>query len=199
MVSTTLFIISLVVLLPVYKNTASDFYGKSHELITKNISPISPEQTISEYILLSRENRISDVNNLITALPNSYLRHILSAKSRPQSIKKESRSSVTDENGETIFLTIEDEVREFRKSSETLINEFLTVSYPNNIRITKLEFEKVISKKIKDNDACIQVKLRSYKNETYDRELFFFLHKEDQGWKIFFITGFVYDNNDFPY
>jgi hypothetical protein len=85
-------------------------------------------------------------------------------------------------------LSFEDKIKGFRKTFEELNYKKLADEYPDYIQTLSLEVDSVISEKVKDSDAVINVKLKSSSNESFNQETSFYLHKESDNWKIFKVT-----------
>ncbi len=161
---------------------------------TDNLS--SPENTVSNYCSLSKKSKSSDIKELVTALPDTYLRYLFVSKQDGKNKYDNSETSVT-ENGKKTILTADDEIKGLRNSTGDLNYRMVTANYTETIRTMNLEFREVTDKKIKGDDARLRVRLHSTKKQFRDVKLVFYLHKEYEKWRIFKITeDFLIE--DFP-
>lgn len=165
-----------------YKATAETKPLTKTSIIPDSI-PSTIEGTVLNYCIFAKEGNVSKINELITSAPDSYLTYLLNENS-DKSDKSGGQTSIIDRNG-TIVLSPEARMKGFKENFGDIIYQSLVYDYPQIIRKEELVFEKIIDRREKDNDARISVTFRSKDNNPFYQKLTFYLHKEDNMWKIF--------------
>ncbi len=181
-------LVGLVFILPniFNRSSASDETKDSHFIANVKFLDIEekPEQTIFEYISLSREGRFTELEELITLIPESF--SFVTPKTGTSEEKKQRKrvfignEEIVEADGGQIF--------------DVLSRIGLTDAFPKLFEGINSDIKevKITNKEIKENDARIRVNVERWvgiqRLNSINEEYVFLLRKESKKWKIFFIT-----------
>lgn len=165
---------------------------------TSSSEKVGPTITIADYLSFSKENSSRKIERVVTTLPDSYIAFVFNVADSRVKNYDAPLSSTTDESGNTTYLTPKEEYAAYRDSFGPIFRTLLVENFPRSIRDFELELEQVVEEKVKGEDAFVHVKLRSVNNSYHCENQFFFLHKENGNWRIYFVSEFKTDEG-FPY
>jgi hypothetical protein len=146
--------------------------------------PNKPEDTVLEYYRLSRENKPTQIADIITLFPKSFEDYLINSYSEiaqerllnKQTKKKKSLDKINDHHE---FINREKE------------SKYIAIEIPSNIQTFNQEVVKIDVVKIIGDDARVQIKYLNDRQMGFIDNQYFYLHKEQAQWKIFSVCEFL--------
>lgn len=147
----------------------------------------SPREIVIEYCNLSREGKYSDLRDLITLTPQSYINYLA------QGIKLDRKNKHKTQSSSTYPIIIGGA----KPVGTELAYHWVATGFPDQIKNLNSEVQEIVDEKIRDNDGRVRVKFRSNNDKSFIFETDFLIHKESEKWKIFMISEIFLDER-FP-
>lgn len=156
----------------------------------------SIESTIADYCFKARFGNLSDLDSLLSTIPDSFIRHQLQCEPvgecpKDQPKPKGNSADYIEQNMETV-------IGGYRDLFGDLFHRKVAENVPARFRSLQMSIVRIEWTKARGDDAQAKVILQEKRGKkTSEAAYSFFLRRDETGWKIYWIVD-SWSGSDFP-